>query len=74
MANIDSIFTHVESAVEALNTGTAEGHDKALRMLELVRGLIAVEAIKHTDADVGSQHYYDILDVVLEKYPREVDE
>lgn len=68
---LDIVFTHVESAVKRLKEGDS---DKALRILEMVRGLIASEAIKCTNADVGSEHYHNLIDVILEKYPREVDE
>lgn len=70
-AKIDIIFTHVEAAVGCLKAGET---DKALRLLEMVRGLIAAEAIKNGNSDVGSIHYHNILDVLIEKYPREVDE
>lgn len=70
MITFDEIFTHVESAVDALKKGENE---RALRLLEMMRGNLAAAALKETDADVGSPHYYNLIRVVMEKFPPDFD-
>lgn len=66
----DVIFAEVEHAIEKLQAGD---HDAALKTLLRVRGTIAAHALKNTNADVGSMHWHQIVNVLKDLFPQEDD-
>lgn len=68
MSNVgmDAIFNHVEAARKCLEHNEPE---KALRHLNMIRGHLAAETLRRTNADVGSPHYHTLIRVVAQAFP-----
>ena len=64
----DVIFAEVEHAIKKLEEGQPA---QALNTLMRVRGTIAAHALKNTNADVGSEHWHRIVNVLREIFPQE---
>jgi hypothetical protein len=66
----DVIFAEVEYAIKKLQEDQPA---HALNALLRVRSTIAAHALKHTNADVGSIFWYEIIDVLRAEFPQGED-
>lgn len=62
----DVIFAEIENVIEHLQNSDP---DRALKTLLRVRGTIAAHALQNTNADVGSEQWRNIINVLLAEFP-----